>query len=204
MLDRTLRRWIDPLLSYLARPFARIGFTPNAMTVFGFLLGIAGCFAIAKEQYYLGLAMIALNRLADGLDGMLARHVGVTDIGGYLDIVLDMLFYSAVPLAFGMAQPINLLPAICLIYSFVGTGGSFLAYAAIAAKRGITPAQEENKSFYYAVGLMEGGETILFFVLFCLFPGHFPLLAWIFTALCALTTLARIAMAIRVFRDLPR
>jgi len=80
------------------------------------------------------------------------------------------------------------------------TGASFLAFAAVAAKRGITTAARGEKSIYYLGGLTEGSETIALFVVICLFPQHFAWFAWIFGALCWLTTSVRIYMAFETFR----
>ena len=49
--------------------------------------------------------------------------------------------------------------AACLLFSFIGTGSSFLAYATIAEKTGIDPSFKGKKSIYYLGGLTEG--TIL-------------------------------------------
>jgi phosphatidylglycerophosphate synthase len=203
MLDRPVRKLIDPSLETLAARLAALGVSANACTVAGFALGMLGCVAIAYQQYLLGLVFILANRLADGLDGSIARHSRSTDVGGFLDIVLDVLFYGGVPLAFAVAQPAHLLPAGFLIYSFMGTTGSFLAYAVIAAKRGVTSDHEGRKSFVYSVGLMEGTETVLFFTLFCLFPHRFAMLAWIFAGLCWVTVALRIFSGIVMFRDRP-
>src|SRR3546814_520446 len=86
-----------------------------------------------------------------------------------------------------------------LIFSFVGTGASFLAFAALAAKHGITTAARGAKSLYYLGGLTEGTETIALFVAICLLPDLFPWFAWIFGALCWLTTAVRITMAVKTF-----
>jgi phosphatidylglycerophosphate synthase len=201
MLDRPVRKLIDPSLEALAARIAALGLSANACTVGGFLLGMVGCVAIAHQQYILGLVFILANRLADGLDGCIARHSRSTDVGGFLDFVLDVLFYGGVPLAFAVAQPANLLPASFLLYSFLGTSISFLAYAVIAAKRGIKSDHEGRKSFFYSAGLMEGTETILFFTLFCLFPHRFALLAWIFGSLCWATVALRIVGGVLTFSD---
>jgi len=203
MLDRTVRKIIDPWLEIPARFLDQWGISPNAITVGGFLLGMAGCVAIGFQQHELALVLILANRLADGLDGCVARRRGATDVGGNLDIVLDIVFYGGVPFSFAMANADLLLPASFLIYSFMGTSGSFLAYAVIAAKRGVTGDQERRKSFFYSVGLMEGTETVVFFVLFCLFPEHFALLAWIFGGLCWLTVFIRLTTGLLVFRNAP-
>jgi phosphatidylglycerophosphate synthase len=199
VLDARVRPWIDPLLNRVAVRLAKLGLGANFVTVVGFLLGILGCVAIVFEFYQVALSFILLNRIGDGLDGALARRTGPSDLGGYLDIVLDTLFYSAVPFAFALARPENLLPAAFLIYSFVGTGGSFLAYAIIAAKRKMTTECQGKKSFFYSVGLMEGTETILFFLAFCMFPERFGILAWVFGGLCWGTTLLRICSATVAF-----
>ena len=201
MFDTSIRRHIDPHLDRFARLLVRVGIRADAVTVGGFLIGMAGCVAISNQWYATALILIGLNRLTDGLDGAIARQTRSTDVGGFLDIVLDMIFYSGVPFAFAVGHPELTLPAAFLIYSFVGTGGSFLAFAAISAKRGIVRDREGKKSFFYSIGLMEGAETIAFFVLFCLLPHQFAILAWIFGGLCWLTTTLRISIGIRTFRE---
>lgn len=201
MLDGMARRVIDPPLNWTAKRLAAGGLGANAVTVFGFAVGMGGCVAIGFGLYSLALALIAVNRIADGLDGAIARRLGSTDVGGFLDIVLDTIFYSGVPFAFAVARPEFALPAAFLIYSFVGTGGSFLAFAVIAAKRKLDTSRSGKKSFFYSAGLMEGTETVAFFVLFCLLPDDFPVLAWTFGGLCWLTTALRIAAGVSAFKE---
>ena len=201
MLDARLRRLIDPPLDRLSAPLAAHGVSANAVTVAGFAIGLGAAAAIAWQAYLLGLALLLLNRLCDGLDGAVAWRRGLTDLGGFLDIVLDFLVYAAVPFAFALAEPAaNALPAAFLIFSFIGTGTSFLAYAIMAAKRGLTSDLRGRKSLYYLGGLTEGTETIVVFVLACLWPAWFPLIAWVFGGLCWLTTATRVAIAWQTLR----
>src|SRR5262245_34983430 len=200
MLDSTLRRLIDPLLNRAGAALARSGLGANAVTVGGFLLGVGAWAALALEAHTLALGLILANRVADGLDGAVARRNGMTDLGGYLDIVLDFIFYAGVPFFFAVGRPDTALPAAFLAFSFVGTGGSFLAFAAIAAKRGLSTEARGRKSIYYLGGLTEGAETIALFALICLFPDRFALLAWVFGGLCWLTTATRVAAAVESFR----
>jgi phosphatidylglycerophosphate synthase len=200
MLDRPVRKLIDPLLEIPAAFLAARRVPANAITVGGFLLGMLGCVAISQQCFSVALVLILANRFADGLDGMVARRHGSSDVGGFLDIVLDIIFYASVPFGFALAESELLLPACFLIYSFMGTTGSFLAYAAISAKRRVTTDRDGKKSFFYSVGLMEGTETVIFFVLFCLFPGRFSELAWTFGILCWLTTAIRLIMGVIAFR----
>ena len=201
MLDAALRRLIDPPLDAAARRLRATPISADAVTLAGFAVGLLAVPLIAAEHYAAGLAAILLNRLADGLDGAIARQRGPTDRGGFLDIVCDFLFYAAVPFGFALARPENAVAAAFLIFSFVGTGASFLAYAILAAKRGLRTEARGRKAFYHLGGLTEGGETIAVFVAFCLVPAAFPWLAWGFGALCWLTTLARVAKAWRDFGD---
>jgi phosphatidylglycerophosphate synthase len=201
VLDARLRRLIDPPLDRLSAPLVARGISANAVTVAGFAIGLCAAVAIAGRAYLLGLALLLLNRLCDGLDGAVARRRGLTDLGGFLDIVLDFLIYAAVPFAFALADPAANAPAAAfLIFSFMGTGSSFLAYAIMAAKRGVSTELRGRKSLYYLGGLTEGTETILAFVLACLWPALFPWIALIFGLLCWLTTATRIAVAVQTLR----
>jgi phosphatidylserine synthase len=201
MLDRTVRRLIDPFLEIPAAFLAARRIPANAITVAGFLLGMLSCVAIVQKSFEIALMLILANRFADGIDGMVARRTQASDTGGFLDIVLDIAFYAGVPFSFALADPGVRLPACFLLYSFMGTTGSFLAYAAISAKRGVTADRDGRKSFFYSVGLMEGTETVIFFILFCVFPEHFSPLAWTFGVLCCLTTLIRLTVGIVEFRQ---
>ena len=201
MFDAALRRVIDPPLDRIGRRIAALGVSANAVTLAGFAVGLSALPLLATERYGLALAAIFVNRLFDGLDGAVARHVGKTDFGGYLDIVCDFIFYAGVVFGFALARPgENALAAAFLVFSFVGTGSSFLAYAILAAKRGVTTEIRGSKTFYYLGGLTEGTETALLFVVLCLIPRSFPVLAVIFGVLCWVTTLTRIIAARRAFR----
>ncbi len=200
MLDAPLRKVIDPPLAAMAGLSVRMGITANAVTVAGYLPGFGAAAAVALGETWLALALILVNRAADGLDGAIARQTRTTDLGGYLDIVGDFIFYGAIPFGFALLAPEqNALAACFLLLSFIGTGSSFLAYAIVAEKRGINTDIRGKKSFYYLGGLTEGTETIAFFVLCCLFADQFALFAWIFGAACWLTTGTRVLAAVRTF-----
>jgi len=168
------------------------GVRADAITLAGFCLGLCAVPALAFGLYGPALALILANRMCDGLDGAVARLTGPTDRGAFLDIALDFVFYALVPLGFALADPAaNALPAAILISAFVGTGSSFLAFAAVAAKHGRAAPAYPTKGIHYLGGLTEGFETIVLFVAICLFPGFFPVLAYVFAAACALTTVLR-------------
>jgi phosphatidylglycerophosphate synthase len=129
MVDSALRSVIDPPLNAAGRVLAGLGVGANAASLVGLVIGVAGAAAIAVQEFEIGLVLILLNRLIDGLDGAIARARGLTDFGGYLDIFADFVFYAAVPAGFAVADPANRLPAAILLASFIVAGTSFLAWA---------------------------------------------------------------------------
>jgi len=201
MLDAKLRPLIDPPLNAIGRSLARVGVSANMLTFSGLALGLGGGVAIAWGHLLVGLALILANRVADGLDGAVARVRGPTPLGGYFDIVADFAFYVSIPLGFGVLDTANTLPALVLVASFVLTGVSFLAFAVIAAERGKQTLAHGRKSFFYSTGLAEGTETIAVFAAMCLLPGWFAVIAYSYAALCALTLVQRSALAAITFRD---
>jgi phosphatidylglycerophosphate synthase len=203
MFDAALRRIIDPPLNFLGTKVAALGVSANMVTLVGFGIGIAAVPFIVMESYSVALALIIINRIFDGLDGAVARHSLLTDFGGYLDIVCDFIFYSAIVFAFAWARTENTLAGAFLIFSFMGTACTFLTYAIMAEKHKITTDLRGKKSLYYLGGLTEGMETIVAMLLMCLMPEYFVQIALIFGTMCWITTVTRIYAAWLTFRKLP-
>lgn len=203
MFDSTLRKIIDPPLNVMARFIAKTPVTGNMVTWIGFLFGLMACGAAALQYGYIAFGFLMINRICDGLDGAVSRARGeASDFGGYLDITLDFLIYAGIPFfaALGLMDHGAMVAACFVIYSFIGTGISFLAYAIVAAKHAMDDgAHQGKKSFYFANGFMEGAETVVFMSLIFLFPDYFEILCYVFGTLCWITTAARIHMAWRFF-----
>ena len=193
MLDRYAAALIRPAVQRAGKQLARVGVTANQLTLAGFLIGLLAAILIAVHAYFVALAAIFVSRACDALDGAVARHGTATDRGGFLDITLDFLFYASIPLAFALADPArNALAAAVLLASFLGTASSFLAFAAIAARRGMVSTAYPDKSFYFLGGLTEATETLALFVAMCLWPLHFAVLAYGFSVACAVTIATRL------------
>lgn len=200
MLDRAATHLISPAIQRLARLLVRVGLSANQMTLTGFGIGLAAAALLGSGQYLAGAAAILLSRLCDGLDGAMARETRPTDVGGFLDIALDFIFYAAIPLGFAVADPSrNALAAATLLAAFVGTMASFLAFAVLATKRRLDSLAYPDKSFYFLGGLTEATETLACFIAMCLWPQHFALLAYGFAVLCLITTVTRIWWGWRAF-----
>ncbi len=198
MFDARLRKLIDPALNQMGAWIARSGIGANAITLTGVALVVPLFYSLLLQNWLTALALLAANRLLDGLDGAVARIRGPSAWGGYLDSLCDYVFYIGVPLGFAFAAPANELSALILIASFTLTAVSFLALAAIMAGRDLGHGAKE---FTYSTGLMEGGETIAFFIAMCLFPALFPQLALLFAALCLATVGQRLWMARKQLRS---
>lgn len=196
MLDGAVRKLIDPPLNRAGVVLARAGLNADTITMFGLAVGLAAAVLIAAGLYLWGLLLLLVSRLADGLDGAVARATVKTDFGGYLDIVADFLFYGAIPVGFAVANPgANSIPAAILLLSFYFNGASFLGYAVLAERRKMATQRGGEKTLYYADGLMEGTETIAFFIAFCIWPQHFAWLALTFAVATFYTATARIYRA---------
>ncbi|NKX43266.1 CDP-alcohol phosphatidyltransferase family protein [Roseicyclus persicicus] len=200
MIDAALLPLQRRLLAPPGQWLAARGVRADQLTVAGCLVGLGAAGAAALGMYGLALLGLALNRLADGLDGAVARVTGPTDRGAFLDIALDFVFYAAFPLGFVLADPgANAVAGAVLVASFVLSGTSFLAFAAVAAKRGMSAADYPQKGIFYLGGLTEGAETIAVFAAFCVFPGAFAEIALVFAAACAVTGITRFAAGWRAF-----
>jgi len=193
VFDQYAIKLLKQPLSHCASLLRSKGVGADQVTIASFFIGLGVLPALYFHCYGWALFCIVVNRIGDGIDGALARMTQVSDGGGFLDIVLDFIFYASVVLGFALADPEqNGLAAVLLLFSFVGTGSSFLAFAIMAEKRGLENIVYVHKGIYYLEGLTEATETITCFVLFCLFPMFFPVIATVFAVLCLVTTTTRV------------
>ncbi len=193
MFDRAALQLLRPGLTRVAQSLAHFGVNADQVTLLAFALGMLAAAAVVAHQFMAALALLLLSRLCDGLDGAIARLSAPTDRGAFLDITLDFLFYASIPLAFALADPAaNALAAAVLLAAFMGTASTFLAFAALAAQRGLKSVDYPTKGFYYLGGLTEATETMACFAAMCLWPSYFAALACAFAALCAMTIIMRL------------
>ena len=198
MLDRWSLPLIQMPLRLIAKQCIKRGISANQVTLTGFAVGLLVIPALWLGLEWLALVLVLTNRTLDGVDGVLARMVGETDQGAFLDVTLDFVFYAAVVFGFALADPAqNALAATALLFSFMGTGVSFLAFAIMAERRSLSRITYPNKGIFYLSGLAEGTETLLFFVAVCLWPQYFAPLAWGFAGLCIVSAGLRISSGYR-------
>lgn len=199
MLDATMRRLIDPPLN-AAAGIIGTKISANSITIGGFLLGLGAAYAVIEGQFTAALILLLLNRLADGLDGAVARQTKATDLGAYLDIVSDFVLWAILPLAFLFHNMNNAFAVAVLLSSFSMSMTVFLAYAIQAERRGTVSDAQGKKGFYYLAGLAEGTETILFFIAGMAYPHSFAPLALLFAAFVFLSVIGRLIVSFQSLR----
>lgn len=204
MFDRSIQRLIQKPLSFLGKFLLKI-LQPNQITFIGFFFGIVMCFLIFIHSYFLAILFLFLNRLCDGLDGVMARQTSPSPLGAYLDIILDFIIYAAFVLVFSLENEINLLTGVFLLFTYICTGTTFLTQAIIQPQLDYSQQQDNTedgipKSFIYASGLIEGTETIFFMFLCLIMPKAFPILGFLFSVLCLITAIARVIIFYKKYK----
>jgi phosphatidylglycerophosphate synthase len=200
MIDKVLREPKETLLRPLVRgPLRRLH--PTAVTVAAAIVGLAAAIAAWQGASLLALSLWAANRLLDGLDGTLARLTDrQSDLGGYLDIVLDHVVYAALPFGLALAAGTNaaLLALAALLASFYINGASWMYLAALLEKRNAgAAAGGELTTVTMPSGLIEGAETVVFFTLFLFFPTALAPLFLLMAGLVLLTAAQRVFWAVQ-------
>jgi phosphatidylglycerophosphate synthase len=205
MFDRSIQRLTQKPLSFVGKFLLKI-FKPNQITIIGFFFGIVMCFLIFIHSYFLAILFLFLNRLCDGLDGVMARQTSPSPLGAYLDIILDFIIYAAFVLVFSLQNEINLLTGVFLLFSYICTGTTFLTQAIIQPQLDYSQQDHDDvkdeipKSFIYASGLIEGSETIFFMFICLILPKAFPILGFLFGMLCLITAIARVIIFYKKYK----
>ena len=98
MLGQHGRGLTKALFTRPALALARIGVTPNMLTVTGTVLTVAVAVTTLPQGRFLpGVGLLALVVVADSFDGILARATGTSSVfGAFLDSTLDRLADGAV------------------------------------------------------------------------------------------------------------
>lgn len=178
MLDKKMRRVKDTVFQPMA--FALPAIPPWHFSLMGLAAGVAAAIALWQQAYALGFLLWFMNRVFDGLDGTIARtHAAQSDLGGYLDIVIDFVVYAAIPVGLALGRPSTAvyLTLIFLLCTYYVNAVSWLYLAAILEKRRWAHSHRLT-TIAMPAGIIGGTETILFYTAFIFFPAY---LAWLFT-----------------------
>jgi phosphatidylglycerophosphate synthase len=196
MIDAPFRAILPSVVGPVLKLYARLGLTPNQVTVGGALLALVAAGFTMLDMTWTAIAFWWLGRLMDGTDGIYARATGkVSDFGAYIDILLDMASYGVMPIAFAIAQPENAFLWQLVLFLYVLCITSALALGSLHEKRRL--AAQDNRSLRLAAGLAEGGETGIAYTLFLAFPGSARPLIYLWIVVLMVTVVARTMLAWR-------
>lgn len=198
MFDDAFRSHFARLVTPASRVLVSWHVTPAGITWTGFALAVAAAAAVAAGRPIPGLIFWLLSRVADGLDGVVARVGGrQSAVGGYLDITLDMAAYSLMILAFAHVHPEPALLWQAILVGYVLAITTTLALSSAAEQVARTVAAG-NRTFQFTRGLAEAGETTAVYALWIVFPSHVALIGWCWCALLLATAIQRSWMAWRL------
>lgn len=195
MFDKRLRSLKDMFITPLADLVGRF-LSPNEVSLLAFAVGL-GCMAfIAFNHLIAAIVFWVINRVLDGMDGLIARRSGrASDAGGYLDIMLDFLVYAGIPLAIAWTDATLALVCAAMMASFYVNSASWMYLSAVFEKHGNGASDRgEKTSISMPLGIVEGGETIIFYILMILVP------TWRMVLFHLLTGLTFLGAAIRFWQ----
>jgi len=201
MYDHVLRRPKQILFQPVAKRFP---LSPNQLTLIGLIAGLLSALFCAFGLFQWALATWVINRVVDGLDGEVARAQGrQSDLGGYYDILADLLVYAFLPLGIAVhfGHQTVWFALGFMLSAFYLNVGSWMYLSSLLEKRGQGAQQQgELTSISMPRGLVEGAETVLFFTLFVLFPHRAALLFGLFGTLTFVTAGLRVKWSAHVLR----
>lgn len=198
MFDTPLRKIKDRVGTPLARSLSRV--SPTTVSLIGLVIALFAAWSAYRQIYFAAFALWILNRVLDGLDGLLARlHNKQSDFGGYVDILTDFVAYAALPIGLVVGSPSSerYLALAFLLASFYINTASWMYLAALLEKRALH-GNDTQTSIVMPAGLIGGFETIIAFGVFTLFPTYLTKLYIIFTILVFITIAQRLIWAKRI------
>ena len=200
MFDTSLRGFKERITTPVARIIGR-RIHPTAITVAAAPVGLAAAVAAGAGAYGIALTLWLCNRALDGIDGTVARLTGAqSDLGGYLDLLLDVVVYSAVPIALALQRGergLLLVVTVLLALYYVNITSWLYLSALIEKRKHPLPDNGTLTSIAMPAGLVEGSETLVVYSLALLPPQHAVLLFAVMGGAIAVGIAQRIRWAMR-------
>jgi phosphatidylserine synthase len=216
MLDTPVRRVLARPLDVAAGGLARLGWvSPDRMTMLGLVVGLASAGAAAEHWWHAALILWLASRLADGLDGPLARRRATvtadvrpepgcsrdpapSQAGGFLDISADFIVYGTTVVGMAVGAGGSPWPFVAVLLSYYVNGSVFLAFSSIAERTRRTV--DDGRSLSFLGGLAEGTETVVVHALWLLLPGDAGRIATSWAAVVGVSATHRIWAGYRALR----
>jgi len=183
-----LDRWVRVLLPFLFwRPV-----NPNLLTVLGTSVSLAAAAAFALGWFVTGGLLLLTGGLFDLVDGVVARHHGVsTRFGAFLDSTLDRLSDMVLLLGIAMYFALGGEPRLVLLAGYTLVATVLVSY---------TQARAEISVPAFRVGILERAERVLILAAGAL-SGYVVVALWILAIGSTVTVAQRFA---RAYREMER
>ncbi len=206
MLDAAARRVLAGPLDRTAAALDRSWCSPDRLTLTGLVLGVGAAVAAWQAAWWPALVLWLGSRIADGLDGPLARRRArhgrpTSDAGGFLDIGADFVCYGTFVVGVGVGSTTDggsLLPFLVVLLAYYLNGSLFLAFSSIAERTG--HRINDGRSLSFLGGLAEGTETVVVHALWCLLPAYAGTVAWVWAIVVLISATQRLVGGYRILR----
>jgi phosphatidylglycerophosphate synthase len=131
---------------------------PNHVSVVGFILGLLSVGLILRTHWQLGLILMAISLLFDGIDGNIARVYGLeSETGEYLELIFDRSLEAFLFLALAFIFGIDYRLVFLAIYSI-------LLMTSLRDKAKFDPGLKRISLFLCLIMSFELIFTLVFFV----------------------------------------
>lgn len=204
MIDNYLRRRLEGPLDRCARLLDFAAISPDRVTAAGLVLGLGSALSAGLQLWWLALVLWLASRLADGLDGPLARRRARaggpnSGAGGFFDITADFTVYGAtvVGVAVGVTSGYDApwWPFLLVLLAYYINGTAFLAFSSIAERT--DRKIDDGRSLSFLGGVAEGAETIAVHSIWLILPGHAWQIAVVWAGVVAVSAGQRIIAGYR-------
>jgi archaetidylserine synthase len=106
----------------LQKPMIKLLSVADIVTLTNAALGFLALLMVFSNQIQLAASLILLGLIMDGLDGIVARHMGNGQIGESLETIADMISLSVAPLALFYTtyyDAVDVQPSLHLLLGFI-------------------------------------------------------------------------------------
>jgi len=182
------RQLLAPAIALLAR----LGVTPDQVTLAGLLLSCAAAAALAVDRYPAAAGLLLVGSLCDAMDGGLARLTGRgSRFGAFFDSTLDRYAEAAIFMGLAVSYARAANPLLVGMAFAAGAGSLLVSYAR---------ARAEGLGVDCRVGLMERPERLVVLILGALAGPR--IMIWGVGALAVLTHITALQRILHVRRVL--
>jgi CDP-diacylglycerol--glycerol-3-phosphate 3-phosphatidyltransferase len=168
LVSPELRARIRGLMTPIAVAFGRVGLTPNALTVIGFLIAVVAAIAAAAQLWLIAGILVVGGGVFDLFDGALARATGkVSKLGAFMDSTFDRWGEAVVyvgivwgALELGLSRPAVLAAAAmgsAFMVSYTRAKAESLGFTPGSGMANVGLAPREVRIVILTLGLVAAG-----------------------------------------------